>query len=74
MIFKEIAAYLTSNGITQAFVSEKSGIAQSKLSQSLNGNRKIPIDEYVKICSALNVPLDRFVPGGAGEEVSTCHS
>jgi transcriptional regulator with XRE-family HTH domain len=61
MIYKKIYYYLFNNGIRQKFVSEKTGIQQSKLSLSLYGKRKIPIEEYVLICKALNVPLDKFI-------------
>ena len=57
----DIKKYLEENGITQAFVSKKTGISRSKLSIALNGERKLTIDEYALICGALGVNTDFFV-------------
>jgi transcriptional regulator with XRE-family HTH domain len=57
-----IAKYLADNGITQTHLSKKTGIGQVTLNQTLNGKRKLPAEEYVLICRALNVPLDKFTP------------
>ena len=54
----DIKKYLEENGITQAFVSKKTGISRSKLSI---GERKLTIDEYALICGALGVNTDFFV-------------
>lgn len=56
-----IDSYLEDNGITQAHLSEKSGITTNALNLSLNGKRKLMADEYIKICDALKVPYDLFV-------------
>lgn len=58
---KSISQYLKENGISQAFLSRKTGIAPSKLSQSLNGNRKLTLDEYCVICGVLDVNTDKFL-------------
>lgn len=58
---KSISQYLKENGISQAFLSRKTGIAPSKLSQSLSGNRKLTLDEYCVICGALGVNIDKFL-------------
>ena len=39
----------------------QSGISRSKLNLSLNGNRKLTLDEYELICGALNVGTDLFL-------------
>lgn len=57
----EIKKYLEDNGITQAFLSRKTGIEQSKLSLSLNGERKLTFDEYALICGVLGVDTNKFV-------------
>lgn len=57
----EIKKYLEENGITQAFISRKTGIEPSKLSLSLNGERKLTFDEYSIICGVLGVNTDKFL-------------
>lgn len=42
----EIKKYLEENGITQIFISRKTGIEASKLSLALNGDRKLTLDEF----------------------------
>lgn len=60
MIATNIKKYLESKGIKQSFISEKTGIPLAALNATLNGNRKIQVDEYFSICDALNVDLDFF--------------
>lgn len=57
----EIKKYLDENGITQIFISRKTGIEASKLSLALNGGRKLTLDEYAFICGALGVNTDKFL-------------
>ena len=58
---KKIKESLTSNGITQTFVAEKTGLSAMAISDICNKDRKIDIVEYYKICKALNVPLETFL-------------
>ena len=60
MIGKSIKQYLSSKGITQTFISEKSGISITTLNAILNGNRGLLAEEYFTICEVLEVPLDTF--------------
>ena len=46
----KIKAYLESKGISQEFLSKKSGIALAKLNLVLNGKRGLTISEYETIC------------------------
>lgn len=57
----KIKLYLKDNGISQTFVSEKTGIPLSKLNLSLNGNRRLDFGEYELICGALSVGVDKFL-------------
>lgn len=59
--YKKIKLYLDENGISQTWLSNKAGIPLPKLNLSLNGNRKIPLEEYELICGALNVNTDKFL-------------
>ena len=56
-----IKDYLENNGITQAFLSRKTGIEAPKLSMALNGTRKLSLDEYSVICGVLKVDTNFFL-------------
>lgn len=57
----KLAKYLEDHGITQSFVSEKTGITKEKMSNILNGKRKLTGDELVAVCKALGINLDYFL-------------
>lgn len=61
MTGRKIKEYLKSKGISQTFVSNKTGIPITTLNAVLNGNRKLLAEEYFVICQALGVPLDTFM-------------
>ena len=58
---QKIKGYLEDSGISQTFVSNKTGIPVQKLNLSLNGNRKLQFEEYELICGALAVGVDKFL-------------
>ncbi len=58
---KKIKLYLVENGISQKWLSEKTNIALPKLNASLNGERKISVDEFANILNALNVDANTFI-------------
>lgn len=58
---KEIKKYLDDKGISQAYLSRKTKIPSDKLNLSLNGKRKLTLDEYATICWALGVNTDKFL-------------
>lgn len=54
-----INKYLEETGTDISSISEKTGIPLNLLTQSLNGQRKMPADEFVEICLAIQAnPLD----------------
>lgn len=57
----KIKSYLDSKGISQTFLSTKTGIPLPKLNLTLNGKRNIQIEEYQTICWALGVGVDMFL-------------
>lgn len=57
----KIKAYLEENGISQTFVSKKTGIELPKLNLALNGNRRFSFPEYEMICWVLGVNTDKFL-------------
>ena len=60
MIIENIAEYIKQQGIKQSFVCEKTGLTTQCISSILNGKRKLDIEEYEKICKALNVSYSFF--------------
>lgn len=57
----KIKAYLEEHGISQTFVSKKTGIDLPKLNLALNGNRRFTFPEYEMVCWALGVNTDKFL-------------
>lgn len=57
----KIKAYLEENGISQTYLSKKTGIGLPKLNLALNGNRRLTFPEYEMICWALSVNTDKFL-------------
>jgi len=57
----DIKKYLDEHGITQVFVTRKTGIEVAKLNLALNGNRRLTFDEYSLICGVLGVNTDYFL-------------
>ena len=60
MIADAIAKYIKENGIKQSFLCKQTGLTRHCVSQSLNGKRRLSIEEYEKICSALEVSCEYF--------------
>lgn len=60
MIGELIKKYLKENGISQKFLSEKTGISQGTMNAMLNGNRKMEATDYFMICRALRQPVNYF--------------
>lgn len=57
----KIKKYLEENGISQTFLSKKTGIELPKLNLALNGNRRFTFLEYEMVCWALGVNTDKFL-------------
>lgn len=68
----EIKEYLKEKGISQAFVSKKTGIPLPKLNLALNGNRRLTLEEYAMICGALGVNTDRFLKPMLPDKAKSC--
>lgn len=60
-IVAKITDYLDSHGISNAFVADKIGMTPQALGQTLLGKRKMTVDEYRKICAALEKDLSFFM-------------
>lgn len=57
----EIKRYLEAHGISQTYISRKTGIELPKLNFALNGKRRMTLDEYALICYALGVGTEKFL-------------
>ena len=64
MLGEKIRNYILSSGLKIGSVAIKSDIPFNVFSAMLNGKRSIKAEEYFNICSALNVPLDKFATWG----------
>lgn len=53
MIAKNIKDYIDSKGISQTYISNKTGIPLPKLNGKLNGKVRITAEEFFIICEAL---------------------
>lgn len=56
-----IKNYLDARGISQAWLSEQSGIFESRMSLLLNDKRRMRIDDYEKIIGVLKLPAGTFI-------------
>lgn len=68
----KIKEYLEEKGITQTFISRKTGIELPKLNLALNGKRKITFEEYSIICGVLNVNTDFFLKPRLPKQTKNC--
>lgn len=67
-IGKKIKLYLIEKGISQTWLSGKTDIALPKLNASLNGDRKISVDEFISILNALNVDANTFIESNINKD------
>lgn len=58
---EKIKTYIEEKGISQTYISRKTGIALPKLNLALNGNRRLTFPEYEVICWVLEVNTDKFL-------------
>lgn len=66
----EVKKYLEEKGISQSFVSRRTGIPLPKLNLALNGHRRMTFPEYELVCGALEVNTDRFLKPRKPEELA----
>jgi len=60
MIAEAIAKYIDENGITQSSLCEKTGLPEQTVKMSFCGEKKMSIEEYIVICTALDVSYEYF--------------
>ena len=62
MFGARIKEYISQKGLKLGAVANKAGIPRNTFSAMVNGKRKITVEEYVRICAALGVPFEQFIP------------
>lgn len=56
-----VGELIKEKGYKQKAIAEKAKITESQLSLIISGKRKCDVEEYVRICTALNVPIKTFL-------------
>lgn len=60
-VAKNIKLYLIDHGIKQRTIADNVNMNYDKLCQSLNGKRKLDVEEFAKIVQVLGVSADNFL-------------
>lgn len=60
MIANYLKEYFRSRRITQNEIENKTGINQSKISLSLNGNRNLSAEELLRIATVFDIDLNKI--------------
>jgi len=60
MVYERISDYISEHGIKQSSIAKKIGISPQSFSAAMHGDRKITAEEFIAICEALGISLDRF--------------
>jgi len=60
-ITTNIRTYLKNTGRTQAYLCKQTGMPNTAMSLALGGKRRLRLDEYCKICTALGVEPGFFL-------------
>ena len=58
---QKLKEYIESHGITQKFLVDKTGIAPEKMSNIMNGKRKVTGEELLLIADTLKVSANIFL-------------
>ena len=67
MVGQKIKKYLNEHGITQTWLSTRTGIRLQALNASLNGIRALSLEEYERIIGALELTAGTFLEPKAPE-------
>lgn len=60
MIAEQLKKYVTEKGIKQTVIADAVGMSKVAMSETLNGNRTLTAEEFVRICDFLEVPCSKF--------------
>jgi len=71
-VAEKLKSIVDERGTTYTFLSKRTGIKVDAISKSLSGKRRLPADEMVALCYALNVDLcDLDIGAGRGLGLDT---
>lgn len=59
-INEQLNVYIKENGIKQVYIAQKTGLTEDVVSKILNGKRKIRADDFLTICTVLNIDPNIF--------------
>lgn len=59
-IVDKLNGYINQNGIKNTYISQKTGLTIETISEILNGDRRILADEFLLICTALDIDPNIF--------------
>lgn len=62
LVRERIAEYLKTKGIKQEHIANKANISPTAMSNLVSGKRNLDVEEYIRICNALEVSCDFFMP------------
>ncbi len=60
MVVENIVRFLEHHEIPQEQLCQQTGLPPNSFQIALQGEKKLSLEEYEKICQALNVPYDLF--------------
>lgn len=55
-----LSDYASAKGVKQNYIAQKTGIPVDTISRIFNGKRKILANEFIQICSALDIPQNEL--------------
>ena len=61
MVREKMKKYINDIGIKQNVLAKNAGMTPQALNTFLNGSRGIDVEEYVRLCDAMNVPYEKFI-------------
>ena len=65
----KIADYIKNMGIRQSVLCEKTGIERAAMNGILNGKRKLSVDEFEKLCIAIEKNPNSFMGYESNEAI-----
>lgn len=60
-VCERVRAYVIEKELSQKLIAKNMKISESRLSLMLNGKRRMTVDDYLNLCSAIAVPPIKFL-------------
>ena len=60
-VSERVKAYVVEKELSQKLIAKNMNISESRLSLMLNGKRRMTVEDYLKICSAIAVSPIKFL-------------